>query len=151
MALDHRRPNRSRAVIGFVFFAFAAGLTLSGCESVKQAIGLTAVPPDEFAVETQAPLTIPPDFKLRPPKPGASRPHEVTSAAAARHLLANAKPGKPLGSGTQQLPNLLAEGGVPNPNDEVRPGSLSQKLLSFKGPGNATIEARKTKVLHDVY
>src|ERR1051326_8023507 len=36
--------------------------------------------PAEFAVESRAPLTIPPDFELRPPAPGASRPQEVTAA-----------------------------------------------------------------------
>ncbi len=30
--------------------------------------------PDEFAVGRQAPLVIPPDFALNPPKPGAPRP-----------------------------------------------------------------------------
>lgn len=30
--------------------------------------------PDEFAVGRQAPLVIPPDFALTPPKPGAPRP-----------------------------------------------------------------------------
>lgn len=30
--------------------------------------------PDEFAVQRQAPLVIPPDFALQPPQPGAPRP-----------------------------------------------------------------------------
>jgi Protein of unknown function (DUF3035) len=30
--------------------------------------------PDEFAVQRQAPLVIPPDFALTPPQPGAPRP-----------------------------------------------------------------------------
>lgn len=30
--------------------------------------------PDEFAVARQAPLAVPPDFALAPPKPGAPRP-----------------------------------------------------------------------------
>lgn len=30
--------------------------------------------PDEFAVQRQAPLVVPPDFSLTPPKPGAPRP-----------------------------------------------------------------------------
>jgi hypothetical protein len=30
--------------------------------------------PDEFAVQRQAPLILPPDFSLEPPQPGAPRP-----------------------------------------------------------------------------
>lgn len=32
--------------------------------------------PDEFAVQRQAPLVVPPDFALQPPQPGAPRPAE---------------------------------------------------------------------------
>jgi hypothetical protein len=35
--------------------------------------------PDEFAVQRQAPLVVPPDFALTPPKPGAPRPTESTT------------------------------------------------------------------------
>jgi len=45
--------------------------TLSGCDSLRNAAGLTKKSPDEFAVTTKAPLVIPPDFNLRPPTPGA--------------------------------------------------------------------------------
>lgn len=34
--------------------------------------------PDEFAVQRQAPLVVPPDFGLTPPAPGAPRPAEGT-------------------------------------------------------------------------
>lgn len=36
--------------------------------------------PDEFAVQRQAPLVVPPDFNLVPPAPGAPRPAEGTAA-----------------------------------------------------------------------
>jgi Protein of unknown function (DUF3035) len=151
MSIDDRCRGRRRALIRWVLFALAAGPTLAGCDSVKQAIGLESVPPDEFAIETQAPLTIPPDFDLRPPKPGAPRPQGVSSEATAERLLAKAKPGKPIASRNGKLPDLLAAGGGPNPNAEIRPQSLSQKLLSFNGTGGVTIEKRKTKELKDVY
>ena len=35
--------------------------------------------PDEFAVQRQAPLVVPPDFSLTPPKPGAPRPADTNS------------------------------------------------------------------------
>jgi hypothetical protein len=35
--------------------------------------------PDEFAVQRQAPLVVPPDFALTPPAPGAPRPADATT------------------------------------------------------------------------
>jgi len=39
--------------------------------------------PDEFAVQRQAPLVVPPDFTLTPPAPGAPRPTEGTASEQA--------------------------------------------------------------------
>ncbi len=43
--------------------------------------------PDEFAVQRQAPLVVPPDFALVPPAPGAPRPTEQGAAAQAQEAL----------------------------------------------------------------
>ena len=43
--------------------------------------------PDEFAVQRQAPLVVPPDFELTPPSPGAPRPAEGTAADQALEAL----------------------------------------------------------------
>lgn len=43
--------------------------------------------PDEFAVQRQAPLVVPPDFELVPPAPGAPRPAEGTAAQQALEAL----------------------------------------------------------------
>jgi hypothetical protein len=43
--------------------------------------------PDEFAVQRQAPLVIPPDFSLTPPAPGTPRPAEGTAAEQALEAL----------------------------------------------------------------
>ena len=43
--------------------------------------------PDEFAVQRQAPLVVPPDFSLAPPDPGAPRPTEGTAAEQALEAL----------------------------------------------------------------
>ena len=68
----------------------AVGLmvALTGCgNQIKQSLGLTKQSPDEFAVVAHAPLTLPPDFNLRPPQPGAPRPQEGTTADQARTAL----------------------------------------------------------------
>jgi hypothetical protein len=151
MSIDDRRRGRFGVLFRLAVLCLAGGVTLAGCDTFKQAIGVENVPPDEFAVESQAPLTIPPDFDLRPPKPGAPRPHEVSSEAAAQQLLAKVGPGKPIAEQSGGLPDLVAGGGGPNPNAEVRPNSLSQKLLSFDGAGGATVEKRETEALKEVY
>jgi len=43
--------------------------------------------PDEFAVGRQAPLVVPPDFALAPPKPGAPRPLAADSQQQALEAL----------------------------------------------------------------
>lgn len=43
--------------------------------------------PDEFAVSRQAPLVIPPDFSLEPPRPGAPRPQSTTASDQALEAL----------------------------------------------------------------
>jgi hypothetical protein len=68
--------------------ALAVGLPLAtgGCSNVKETLGLTKQSPDEFKVVSRAPLSMPPDYNLRPPTPGAPRPQEGTprdQAAAA--------------------------------------------------------------------
>ena len=51
--------------------ALAAATTLSACGST----GLfDRERPDEFAVQRQTPLVVPPDFSLTPPSPGEPRP-----------------------------------------------------------------------------
>ena len=68
----------------------AAGCALSACEQTKQAIGIGKNPPDEFQVVAQAPLSMPPDFNLPTPTPGAPRPQQGTAETEAQNaLLAN--------------------------------------------------------------
>jgi len=68
--------------------AVGAVLALSGCGGqVRQALGMTKHSPDEFVVVAHAPLTLPPDYNLRPPEPGAPRPQEGTAAEQAQTAL----------------------------------------------------------------
>jgi hypothetical protein len=66
----------------------ASALALAGCGGKSGAGGVFARQrPDEFAVSRQAPLVIPPDFALTPPKPGAPRPQEADSSTQALQAL----------------------------------------------------------------
>lgn len=42
--------------------------TLGGCSGMSKALGMSKRPPDEFTVVNRAPLVMPPDFNLMPPK-----------------------------------------------------------------------------------
>ena len=82
-------PSVGRGVaLGLGALALAA--TLSACEGgIGDALGLGKSAPDEFAVVRNAPLTLPPDFTLRPPRPGEARPNEESVREQARGALFN--------------------------------------------------------------
>jgi hypothetical protein len=141
-----------------VLASAVAALALTGCSDFKQAIGLEPTMPNEFAVESNPPLTLPPDFDLRPPEPGAPRPQDVSMAKQAEQVIDQA------GSGAQgqqaspyrlrRAPNDLGNLGpqAPNPNSVVAGDSLSGKLLDYGAAGTgATVEKRETEPLKGVY
>ena len=66
-----------------ILVAIGASL-LAGCGSSSF---LNRERPDEFAVQRQAPLVVPPDFALTPPAPGAPRPAEGSAAEQALDAL----------------------------------------------------------------
>ncbi len=67
----------------------AAVLLLAGCgdSSLSRTFGLVRDTPDEFTVITRAPLSMPPDFTLRPPMPGAPRPQDPAARTQAEAAL----------------------------------------------------------------
>lgn len=87
-ALDRfvRRRDMGRGAVACLgMLALAA--TLGACEGVSESLGLGKRAPDEFAVMRSAPLTLPPDFSLRPPQPGAPRPNEASPREQAESVL----------------------------------------------------------------
>jgi hypothetical protein len=130
-------------------------LLLGGCTSLRQMVGLDRTGPDEFAVESRAPLTIPPDFELRPPQAGAARPQEVSAAERARKAVDTAGPGEP---GKQASAGLRVPEGGPRRGeaaDASQQGgdqSLSNKLLGYGGDqSTAGVEKRETTTMKGVY
>src|SRR4051794_3749643 len=130
-------------------------LALPGCSDMRAMLGMDRTGPDEFAVESRAPLLIPPDFNLRPPQPGAARPNEITAAERARRVVDAAGPGEP---GKQATSTLRASsdglssgpGSQLDPNQQVQENSVASRLL---GTGDsATAESsRETTPLKGVY
>ncbi len=60
---------------------------LAACGEVREDLGLGRSVPDEFAVVDRPPLSMPPDFGLRPPKPGAPRPQDIDQTQRASEVL----------------------------------------------------------------
>lgn len=60
---------------------------LAACSNMREQLGLTKTPPDEFAVVKRAPLSLPPNFGLRPPTSGDRRPQEPPIPTQARDTL----------------------------------------------------------------
>jgi len=98
-------------------------VSLSACESIRNFVAGKA-PPDEFAVVTKAPLIIPPDYNLKPPKPGLAPLNQVSptesaeaalyggdAIAAASAISGNYSPGEKV---------LLAQTGGATANDGIR-------------------------------
>jgi len=85
-----------------IFSILAAVVMLSGCEETKRALGQTKDAPDEFAVYQRAPLSLPPDYGLRPPAPGATRPQAVNPRDRAVQALGTGRkaPSRQVGSTT---------------------------------------------------
>lgn len=99
--------------------AAGSAIALSGCTDARKALGFEKAPPDEFQVVERAPLSMPPDFSLRPPAPGAVRPQEGNVRDQARAALAGRSTGTPIGTAgrTQGDVALLKKAGA----DQIQP------------------------------
>jgi len=62
-------------------------LALTGCSSLNSILGGEKTPPDEFRVVSRAPLSLPPDYGLTAPQPGAQRPQETDIRQTARQIV----------------------------------------------------------------
>ena len=88
------RGNRfARSILRLGAIGVAA-VALTACEGIKDQLGLGKKPPDEFSVVTKAPLVMPPDFTLRPPRPGAEPTQEAQPRQLARDALISGSSGR---------------------------------------------------------
>ena len=111
--------------------------------------------PDEFAVSRNAPLVVPPDFALVPPRPGA--PHAISTDSQTRAVEALFGPGAkpPPKSASEQ--QLLDKAGATKPDPGARSdagstismmvdkGAFVQELLAARpGSTNASVASVST-------
>lgn len=124
------------------------GLGLAACsgDELTRTFGLTRDAPDEFLVTTRAPLSMPSDFTLPLPRPGASRPQELTQRQQAEATLTpDVVLAQSTATSTPGQQALIAAAGPPAPADirklvdseaarrtSSRP--LSDRLLFWQSP-----------------
>ena len=95
-------------------------LMLTGCGNVKQELGLSHPPPDEFTVLKRAPLSMPPDYGLRPPQPGAVRPQDVVATDEARTTVFGGHAGATQSAPTSSDAILLKDTGADQASPDIR-------------------------------
>lgn len=84
-------------------FALAAMATMTAGCGISKAVGAGKNAPDEFAIATKAPLVVPPDYALRPPRPGETRPQELSPSQRAQQVLLGDASAAPPSAGEQML------------------------------------------------
>lgn len=97
--------------------ALAALLALPACTGVKKELGIGRNSPDEFMVVKRAPLTLPPDYELRPPMTGSVPPASEASAQAKAALMGG--DAAPASAGTAEA-QLLAKAGADRADPQIR-------------------------------
>ncbi|UAK24889.1 DUF3035 domain-containing protein [Sphingomonas nostoxanthinifaciens] len=128
----------------------AAILLLGGCHSTPKGVFQATHhgAPDEFAVGRQAPLTVPPDFALAPPRPGQPRPQEADSSTQALSALFGGS--QPVSQGEAALINdaggaapvgIRTEASSPGTNI-VNKGQGTRDILNAPASNNPQANAR---------
>ena len=100
---------RNRKVVALAIVA-VAGFSLQACTGFRQSVGLTKVTPDEFLTVSRAPLSVPPEYGLRPPVPSQPRPQDVTPELVARQILASERQSVTRSAGEQALATRVGAG-----------------------------------------
>ncbi len=119
MTMRNRQLADHRSLSRFVMMGVMA-LGLSACgSSLSESLGYGKEAPDEFAIVTKAPLVIPPDYALRPPRPGAPSPRSTSPQAAAQAALSQSNAQN---QGNQSVGEqaLLANAGATNADPNIR-------------------------------
>jgi len=106
---------------------FGLLVTLSACDKAKEVLGLTRETPDEFQAVNHPPLEIPPEFTLRPPQPGATRPQETMQIKQLeKRLFQKTAP--------EDIPAPMFKSGTPQPRTKATRQVLYEAGVSQRQP-----------------
>jgi hypothetical protein len=110
----------------------AAASIMTACASASKRLGLTTTSPNEFNILTKAPLVVPPEYNLLPPRVGESSfENNYTQEAARKALIGDVDPAEP----TRGEIVLMTKAGVGRANQEVRLEIDGQNSVERKSDG----------------
>jgi len=113
-----------------------ATVLLAACSTdLSRTFGFTRDAPDEFTVTTQTPLSMPPEFNIRPPNPGSARPGQLSTQRQAEEALVpqTALTGVPSGqasSGQAALVQAAGPAAPPNIRAQVNGEAAAEQQQS---------------------
>lgn len=120
--------------IALISTLVGAGLIASGCTTASKALGVRKNTPNEFNILTKAPLIVPPEYNLRPPRAGEINVEEKYATVAARKaLLGDIDPAEP--SAGEAV--LIAKAGGGSADPAVRVIIDGQNSIERKSRGFA--------------
>ncbi len=137
-------------------------ILLSGCSNVRNTLGLEKESPDEFSVLTRAPLEMPEQITLPPPRPGIARPQERATIEQAKEVLLGKSPDNQDNNARTSKSEsvLLQNAGASNIDPDIRAKvnketaeledrnkDVAEKLLNISGnnkrPSATIVDAKK--------
>ncbi|MBK8907002.1 MAG: DUF3035 domain-containing protein [Rhodospirillales bacterium] len=125
-------------------FAGAVAATAGACSNSQEMLGLGKRSPDEFAVYSRAPLSMPPGYGLRPPEPGSDRPSPGSPGDQARQAMLSGR------SASSGYGGAYAGGSAPTPLPGASTGT--ETMLARTGaldadPGIRAVVNAETSIL----
>lgn len=114
-----------------LYVSAVAAMALGGCAS----FGGGKAQPDEFKVLTKAPLVVPPEYNLLPPRPGELGPQDLRASEAARQALTGQTSREGVTSIGEQALIAKSNRGLIDPSIraklDIETGQLTTKSKSF--------------------
>lgn len=136
--------------------AAIAALSLAACSSTNLA---NRNAPDEFSILTKPPLTVPPDYALRPPKPGETRAEELSTTQRTQQLLLGDPSSAPPSRGELSLiqqtgaldvdPSIRTILAAENGGRAEKDNSLATRLLFWNFPDGEVDDSAARLVVDD--
>lgn len=139
-----------------MYIASLGLLALTACSSgsVKNTLGLERSAPDEFRVISRPPLSVPPQFALRPPSNNDVSPNQLPADMKARSIINGNNPTPPangsLPADTAVIPvtqsKSVSKRGVASGNDPIATSGAESQFLKNAGASNADPKVRDVLV-----
>lgn len=129
------------------FVLAGSALLLTACESgsVKDTLGLSRGTPDEYRVVSRPPLSVPPQFNIRPPASSDASPNQLPASKKAQSIVRGEGEGNADGSldtDTAVVPVTSADAGKHKKTKESAASKADSQFLKNAGADEADPSVR---------